>query len=112
MKTQILEKEKIVPTPEKSCVESTLKVIGSKWTIMIIRELCEGTKRFGQLQRSLEGISPRTLSSRLDELENGGFVQKKVFAEVPLHVEYSLTPRGLSLKEIILKMHEWGETSA
>jgi DNA-binding HxlR family transcriptional regulator len=94
---------------EKSCVMNTLKIIGSKWTILILRDLCEGTKRFGQLQRSLNGISPKTLSLRLKQLERDGVVRKKVFAEVPLHVEYSLTPKGQSLREIINKMREWGE---
>lgn len=90
----------------------TTKIIGSKWTILILRELCEGTKRFGQLQRSLSGISPKTLSLRLKQLEKDGIVKKKVFAEVPLHVEYSLTPKGQSLRDIIEKMREWGERSA
>lgn len=94
---------------DKSCVTKTIKIIGSKWTILILRELCEGTKRFGELQRSLEGISPKTLSLRLRELEKHGIVKKKVFKEIPLHVEYSLTPRGESLRDIIEKMREWGE---
>lgn len=94
---------------DKGCVVKALKIIGSKWTILILRELCEGTKRFGELQRALTGISPKTLSVRLDELEKNGVVKKKVFAEVPLKVEYSLTPKGQSLREIIGKMKEWGE---
>ncbi len=93
---------------DKTCVMRTIKIIGSKWTILILRELCEGTRRFNELQRSLSGISPKTLSVRLTELEKGGIVKKKVFAEVPLHVEYSLTKKGLSLRDIIEKMHEWG----
>lgn len=99
-------------TEDKSCVMKTLKIIGSKWTILILHELCTGTKRFGQLQRSLPGISPKTLSQRLHQLEKDKIVQKKVFAEVPLHVEYSLTPRGQSLKAVIEKMREWGEQRA
>lgn len=94
---------------DKGCVMKALKIIGSKWTILILRELCEGTKRFGELQRALTGISPKTLSVRLDELEKNGVISKKVFAEVPLRVEYSLTPKGQSLREIIGKMKEWGE---
>ena len=90
-------------------VEKTLKIIGTKWTILIIRGLCEGTKRFGALQRSLTGISPRTLALRLKQLENEGIVKRKVFQEIPLHVEYSLTPKGNSLRAIIGKMREWGE---
>ncbi len=88
---------------------NTIKIIGSKWTILILRELCDGTRRFGELQRALPGISPKTLSHRLSQLEEDGIVNKKIFAEVPLHVEYSLTRRGTSLKEIIDKMREWGD---
>lgn len=99
-------------TIDKGCVTNTLKIIGSKWTVLILRDLCEGTKRFGQLERSLVGISPRTLSLRLVQLEKDGIVKKKVFAEVPPHVEYSLTPKGQSLREIIVKMHDWGSKSA
>lgn len=68
--------------------------------------------RFGQLQRNLKGISPKTLSLRLKTLEKHGIVKKHVFAEVPLHVEYSLTPKGQSLKSIIELMENWGETTA
>ena len=92
----------------QTCVANTMKIIGAKWTIMILRELCEDTKRFGQIQKALTGISPRTLSARLQELEKHNIIKKKIFKEIPLHVEYSLTPRGNSLKEIIHQMHEWG----
>src|SRR5688572_13263472 len=81
-------------------VAKTLKIIGSKWTMMILHNLFDGTKRFGQLQRSLKPISPKTLSQRLQELEKEGIVNKKVYAEIPLKVEYSLTPKGLSLRKI------------
>lgn len=94
---------------ERSCVSRTLKIIGSKWTILILRELCENKKRFGELQRSLKSISPKTLSLRLDQLEKNGIIKRKVFAEIPLRVEYSLTKRGESLRDIIDKMREWGE---
>lgn len=94
---------------DKTCVMRAIKIIGSKWTILILRELCENRKRFNELQRSLQGISPKTLSLRLKELEEEGIVQKKIFAEVPLHVEYSLTHKGQSLREVIAKMKEWGE---
>jgi DNA-binding HxlR family transcriptional regulator len=90
-------------------VAKTLKIIGSKWTLLILRDLFDGAKRFGELQNSLSGISPRTLSLRLDQLEKDGIIKKKIFAEVPLHVEYSLTSKGKSLEEIIAKMREWGE---
>lgn len=95
----------------ESCgVENTVKIIGKKWTILIIRDLCEGKKRFGELAHSLEGISPRTLSLRLTQLEKEGIIKRKVFKEVPPHTEYSLTPRGESLRDIIMKMQHWGKT--
>ncbi len=97
---------------DKTCVSNTMKIIGAKWTVMILRELCEEKHRFGEIQRALNGISPRTLSARLRELEQHKIINKKIFKEIPLHVEYSLTPRGQSLKEIIVKMHEWGAKSA
>ncbi|PIP87595.1 transcriptional regulator [Candidatus Beckwithbacteria bacterium CG22_combo_CG10-13_8_21_14_all_01_47_9] len=98
---------------KKSCgVEKTLKIIGAKWTILIIRDLCDGVRRFGQLRRSLDGISPRTLALRLKQLEKEGIVKRKVFQEIPLHVEYSLTGKGASLREIVIKMREWGQAAA
>lgn len=90
-------------------VANTIKTIGSKWTLLIIRDLLEGKNRFGQLQRSLGTISPRTLSLRLQQLEKDGIITKKVFPVVPLHVEYSLTKKGESLNKIICDMREWGE---
>lgn len=95
---------------DKTCVMRTLKIIGSKWTILLLHELFEGKKRFGQLQKALDGISPKTLSLRLKQLEKDQIIKKKVFAQVPLHVEYSLTRRGDSLRDIIEKIKEWGET--
>ncbi|MGH7246387.1 MAG: winged helix-turn-helix transcriptional regulator [Candidatus Levyibacteriota bacterium] len=88
-------------------VAKTLKVIGSKWTMLILHNLFEGTKRFGELERSLAPISPKTLSKRLDELEKEGIVTRNVFAEIPLRVEYALTEKGLSLQDIFTKMGEW-----
>ena len=94
----------------KDCgVSKTSKIIGSKWTIMILHQLCAGLKRFGELQRLLPGISPKTLSARLKELEKHGVVSKKVFDEMPLRVEYSLTKKGESLKALISQMEAWGK---
>ncbi len=95
---------------DKTCVMKTLKIIGSKWTILLLRELFDGTKRFGQLQKALDGISPKTLSLRLKQLERDRILKKKVFAEIPLHVEYSLTPKGQSLSDIIEKIKDWGDS--
>lgn len=89
-------------------VAKTIKLIGSKWSMLILHQLFSGTKRFGELQRSLQGISPKTLSVRLQELEREKVINKKVYAEIPLHVEYSLTKKGKSLSEIFQKMAQWG----
>jgi DNA-binding HxlR family transcriptional regulator len=90
-------------------VSKTLKIVGSKWTMHIIHHLFERKKRFGELQRELHPISPKTLSQRLQELEKAGIVKKKVFAEIPLHVEYSLTTKGLSLNSVFKTMADWGD---
>lgn len=89
-------------------IEKTLKVIGSKWTVLILRDLMEGTRRFGQLRDSLSGISPKTLSARLKELERARIVQRRVYPEVPPRVEYSLSARGRSLSSILEAMRDWG----
>lgn len=90
------------------CISKTLKIIGRKWTTLILYNLSKDKMRFGELQRAVEGISPKALSTRLQELEGEGVVNKKIFAEVPLHVEYELTEKGKSLKEIMTEMIEWG----
>ncbi len=92
-------------------VARALKIIGSKWTMLILHNLFDGPKRFGQLQRSLGEISPKTLSQRLQELEHERIINRRVFAEIPLHVEYSLTKKGQSLEKIFDDMSEWGTSS-
>lgn len=92
-------------------VAKTLKIIGSKWTMLLIHNIFEGKKRFGELQRALPGISPKTLSQRLQELEKEGIITKKVFAEVPLHVEYSLSEKGKSLRGVFRSLENWGKNS-
>lgn len=99
-------KEKIINCP----VEKTLNIIGKKWAVLIIRDLLNGKKRFGELLRSLAGISPRTLSARLNDLEKNGALKKRVFPEVPFRVEYKLTPRGKDLHFILDQMKEWGSS--
>ena|SRR5579872_2130725 len=89
-------------------VSKTLKIVGSKWTMLLIHNIFEGKKRFGELQRALPGISPKTLAQRLKELERDGIITKKVFAEVPLHVEYSLTEKGKSLRGVFHSLEDWG----
>lgn len=97
------------PEVEFFCpIKKTLSILGGKWTLLILRDLFNGAKRFGQLQKSLHGISPKTLSLRLQELVKEGIVAKKIYPEVPPRVEYSLTSRGESLKKILLTLVEWG----
>ncbi len=97
--------------PVHCAVAKTLKVIGSKWTMLLLHNLFEGKNRFGELQRALPGISPKTLSQRLQELEREGIIDKQVFAEVPLHVEYSLTEKGKSLSGVFKSLEKWGMNS-
>jgi DNA-binding HxlR family transcriptional regulator len=87
----------------------TLDVIGDKWTIALIHHIFQGQNRFGELQRAMVGISPKTLTVRLRRLEQDGIITRKMFPEVPLHIEYYLTEKGRSLRKVIQAMDEWGE---
>ena len=89
-------------------VETTLEVIGGRWKVLILRELFQGVKRFGQLHRALHGITQKMLTQQLREMEEDGLIHREVYLQVPPKVEYSLTPLGESLKPIIDAMHEWG----
>ena len=89
-------------------VATTINLIGNKWKLLIIRDLLNGTRRFGELRKSVAGISQRVLTENLRELETDGLLNRKVFAEVPPRVEYSLNDTGLSLKPIIKTMADWG----
>ena len=94
---------------DPSCpVCATAEIICGKWTILVIRDLAEGRSRFCELERSLEGISPRTLSLRLRALEEEGIVERKTFPEVPPRVEYSLTEKGRALLPLIEDMRRYG----
>ncbi|GBE95558.1 HxlR family transcriptional regulator [Nostoc cycadae WK-1] len=88
-------------------VETTLKVIGGRWKVLIIRELITGVKRFGELQRALPGITQKMLTQQLREMEEDGIVHRQVYAQIPPKVEYSLTLLGESLKPILYAMHDW-----
>lgn len=89
-------------------VEITLHLIGTKWKVLIIRDLLTGTKRFGELKKSLNNITQKVLTQNLREMEENGLVTRKVYPEVPPKVEYSLTETGLSLKPILDSMVDWG----
>lgn len=90
-------------------VEVTLTLISNKWKVLIIRELLTGTKRFGELRKSLGDISQKVLTENLREMEKDSLIQRDVYPEVPPKVEYSLTKLGYSLKEILDIMFVWGE---
>ena len=87
----------------------TADIICGKWTLLLVRDLAEGRSRFCELERSLQGISPRTLSLRLRALEEQGIVARKTFPEVPPRVEYALTAKGLALLPIIEDMRSYGK---
>lgn len=89
-------------------VAKTAEIISGKWTLLIIRDLTLGTKRFSELERSLVGISPKTLSERLTALEREHVVHRQTYAEVPPKVEYSLTEKGQALVEVIDAMRQYG----
>ena len=90
-------------------VETTLTMISDKWKVLILRDLLTGTKRFGELKKSLTGVSQKVLTSQLREMEENGLVARTAYTEVPPRVEYSLTPLGRSLKPIMDAMRVWGE---
>lgn len=90
-------------------IARTAEIISGKWTLLIIRDLASGVKRFNQLERSLHGISPKTLSERLRSLEEEGIIIRQTFAEVPPRVEYSLTEKGLDLVDVVESMRSYGK---
>ncbi len=87
----------------------TAEIVCGKWTLLLIRDLAAGRTRFCELERSLEGISPRTLSLRLRALEEEGIVARQTFSEVPPRVEYALTEKGVALLPIVEDMRSYGE---
>lgn len=90
-------------------METTLTLIGDKWKVLILRDLMPGTKRFGELRKSVGDVSQKVLAAQLRDMEKSGLVHREVYAEVPPRVEYSLTPLGRSLKSILDSMWAWGE---
>ena len=92
-----------------SPVEATLSFMSDKWKVLILRDLLTGTKRFGELKKSIGSISQKVLTSNVRAMEEDGLLKREVFAEVPPRVEYTLTDRGRSLKPVIDAMRVWGE---
>ena len=99
-----MEKKKLPDCP----VETTLMLISDRWKVLILRDLFTGTKRFGELKRSLEGISQKVLTANLKSMEADGLLTRKAYAEVPPRVEYTLTELGKSLRPVIAAMFDWG----
>ena len=96
--------------PLPACpVETTLTLIGDKWKVLILRDLLPGTKRFGELKKSLGGVTQKVLTAQLRDMERSGLVTRTVYAEVPPRVEYSLTELGQSLRPILDALQAWGE---
>ena len=105
-KTGLIDRE---TTASLGCpVARTAELISNKWTPLIVRDLKDGCRRFSELERSLIGISPKTLSERLKRLEEADVVERHCFAEVPPRVEYSLTERGFALIPVIEQMRRFG----
>ena len=93
-------------------VETTLEILGGRWKVLVLDQLFGGVKRFSELHRALSGVSHRTLTQQLRELEGHGIIRRKVYPQVPPKVEYSLTPLGRSLRPVLDAMHAWAETYA
>ncbi|MDR2903613.1 MAG: helix-turn-helix transcriptional regulator [Clostridiales bacterium] len=89
-------------------VEITLSIIGDKWKILILRDLISGTKRFSELKKTLPNISQKVLTQNLRSMEADGLLFRKVYAEVPPRVEYSLTEKGRSLTPVLTALAQWG----
>lgn len=90
-------------------ITRTMELIGGKWSLPIVFMLMNETKRFKELERSIEGINTRMLVKELKQLEESGIISRKVFAEVPPRVEYSLTVKGQALKNVLFEMQSWGK---
>lgn len=97
---------------DETCpVATALTVLDGRWTMLVVRDLLGGTRRFSDLRRSLRGISPKTLTDRLRFLEAAGLVDRRIYAEVPPRVEYTLTARGRSLRPVFDAIAAWGGTA-
>ena len=90
-------------------VETTLTLIGDKWKVLILRDLLPGTKRVGELKKSVGNITQKVLTAQLRDMEESGLLTRTVYPEVPPRVEYTLTDLGRSLKPILDAMQDWGE---
>ena len=103
-----MREQKVVNTLPACPVETTLTLIGDKWKVLILRDLMDGTKRFGELKKSIGTVSQKVLTAQLWNMEEKGLLTRKVYAEVPPRVEYTLTEIGYSLKPVLDAMWAWG----
>ena len=94
-------------TPKMGCIAKALTILGDKWTPLLIKELTECPQHFSDLEKSLTGISPRTLSQRLNKLVDEGIVKKHLYCEHPPRYSYYLTKKGTDLQDILSNMAEW-----
>ncbi len=105
-----MNEQKTAKTLPACPVETTLSLIGDKWKVLILRDLMPGTKRFGEMKKSIGSVSQKVLTAQLRDMESNGLVTRTVYPEVPPRVEYSLTALGRSLKPILDAMWNWGES--
>ena len=101
----MIDSKELPPCP----VETTLLLMGDKWKVIIVRDLLTGTKRFGELKKCVGNITQKVLTQNLRTMEENGLVIRKVYAQVPPKVEYTLTDLGRSLQPILSSMYQWGE---
>jgi DNA-binding HxlR family transcriptional regulator len=102
---KMLKKKDLPPCP----VATTVRLIGNKWKLLILRDLMSGTRRFGELRKCVSGISQKVLTDNLRDMEDDGILSRKIYAEVPPRVEYKLTDLGNSLKPVIESLEIWGK---
>lgn len=108
-KTRLEECTMAAKTLPACPVETTLSLIGDKWKVLILRDLMPGTKRFGELKRSVGGVTQKVLTAQLRQMEDCGLLTRTVYPEVPPKVEYTLTELGYSLKPVLDALNAWGE---
>ncbi len=102
-------KRATISTCDGACpVQRSLEILDGKWTLLVLRELLTGTKRFGELRRAVGEVNPKTLTDRLRVLEGHDILQRQVFEEVPPRVEYTLTEKGRALAPVIQSLAVWG----
>ncbi len=104
-----MQSSSVVTEKKPGCIQAALEVIGDKWTGLLLRELTECPKTFGKLEQQLVGISPRTLSQRLEKLEQEQITSKSLYCEHPPRYKYALTQKGSDLKNVLESMAVWGE---